>query len=140
MRRFPEIGKSIYFVNVSAFQIRMTIKVKHKNKKRWDFPLGNRPTSCRSVVLRSCGRSSALPHYPTRCKGKHFERHLEMFLTFANKRTEHKKREGQTFAACPSRQRYNIYNLTHQQYGRDWLQSIIQFKDCYEVSLTLKRE
>ena len=37
LSRFAKVGKCIVFVNVSAFQIRMAIKVKHKNKKKMRF-------------------------------------------------------------------------------------------------------
>lgn len=49
------------------------------NKKRRDFPLGNRPTPCRWRCVTFMGRSSALPTILHVCKGRKSFGYLQNF-------------------------------------------------------------
>lgn len=62
--------------NLSFLSICSRLKLEYllceniKTKKRWDFPLGNRPTSCRWLRVTFMGRTSTLPTILHGCKDR----------------------------------------------------------------------
>lgn len=78
MGNYPTITQNA--CRVAIFRRREKYLFCHGNKKRWDFPLGNRPTPCRWRCVTFMGRSSALPTILHVCKGKHCFWNCQTFL------------------------------------------------------------
>ena len=66
LRRFAKVGKSIFFVIVPVIQIRMTIKVKHINKKKVGFSV-RKPSHLMPLAMCYVHKSHlCVACYPTR--------------------------------------------------------------------------